>query len=218
MVLTQNGALKITEAVDETGQSLLVPTNDDAAIRNSGYFGYSSGMTSLQMQAHLNYPEKPGKTISRLRGSLPVMVSARKDDALVVNLEGAKGKSFRSEEVTLVVHDIQPDPNQQRTTIDISLSPNHPSNDVDGPANRFPGASMIAGMNAPQNQMEILDANDRPYPQWFPSSTRIDNDQARMTLMLMPAEGVGPPAKIRYYEMARATTEVPFEFANVPMP
>jgi hypothetical protein len=218
MVLTQNGALKITEAVDENGQSLLVPTNDDATIRNSGYFGYSSGMTSLQMQAHLNYPEKPGRTISRLRGSLPVMVSARKDDALVVNLEGAKGKSFRSEEVTLVVHDIQPDPNQQRTTIDISLSPNNPSNDVDGPANRFPGASMIAGMNAPQNQMEILDANDRPYPQWFPSSTRIDNDQARMTLMLMPADGVGPPAKIRYYEMARATTEVPFEFTNVPMP
>jgi len=218
MVLTQNGALKITEAVDENGQSLLVPATGNATVRHSGYFGYSSGMTSLQIQAHLKYPEKPGRKISRLRGSLPVMVSARKDDALVVNLDGAKGKSFRSEEVTLVVHDVQPDPNQQRTTIDISLSPNNPAVDADGTAGRFGNAAMFAGMNNPQNQMEILDANDRPYPQWFPSSTRVDNDQARMTLMLMPADGVGPPAKIRYYEMARATTDVPFEFTDVPMP
>jgi hypothetical protein len=73
-------------------------------------------------------------------------------------------------------------------------------------------------MNSPQNQMEILDANDRPYPQWFPSSTRIDNDEARMTLMLMPNEGIGPPAKIRFYEMAHAATDVPFEFTDVTMP
>jgi hypothetical protein len=109
------------------------------------------------------------------------------------------------------------DPNQQRTTIDISLHSNNPVSDENGVPGRF-GANVFAGMNAPQNQMEILDANDRPYPQWFPSSTRIDNDEARMTLTLMPNEAVGPPAKIRFYEMARAAAEVPFEFTDVTMP
>lgn len=219
MVLTQNGPLKLTEVVDANGQSLLVPENSSGAMRHSGFMGYSSGLTTLQMPVQLKYPEKPSRMIRRIRGTLPVMVSARKDGAMVVNLADAKGKTFKNEDVTLTVHDvIQAAPNQQSTSIDISFHSNNLPDDDNGPAGRFGGASIFSGMNSPQNQMEILDANDRPYPQWYPSKTRIDNDEARMTLVLMQTDGIGPPAKIRYYEMARATTDVPFEFNNVEMP
>jgi hypothetical protein len=39
-----------------------------------------------------------------------------------------------------------------------------------------------------------------------------------MTLRLAETEGVGPPAELRYYDIARTETEVTFELSEIPMP
>ncbi len=73
--------------------------------------------------------------------------------------------------------------------------------------------------NMPQSQIEILDAQGRAYHQWYPSSSRVDAEAARMTITLMNNQGdLGPPAQLRFYDMNRATTEVQFEFHDIPMP
>jgi hypothetical protein len=157
--------------------------------------------------------------MSRLRVKVPVVVSARKDEPLAVSLADAKGKTFRNAEISLVVHDVKSEPNLQRTTIELSLRPNAAPTDPSGIAGRFgPELMAFRSPNMPQNQIEILDAQGRPYQQWFPSSTRVDNEEARMTLMLIANENLGPPAQLRYYDMVRASAEPTFEFTGVPMP
>ena len=218
MAVSQTGLLKIAEATDDQDRSLLIPTAPNGRIQNSGYYGFSNGMMSVQLQAHLKYPEKPGKSIRKLKGALPVTVSARKDEPLVVTLAGAKGETFRNDDVALTVQDVKTEAQFNRTVIEMTIRPlTTPSNTAGlnpGPA----GAFIFAGTNSPQNQIEIVDAQDRPYQQWFPSQTHGDDQETRVTLMLMPSENVGPPAKLRYFEMSKAQTEIPFEFTDVPMP
>lgn len=224
MVIAQSGPPRLTEAVDDRNQSLLPsaeggnPLRGGNSIRSSGYFGMS-GASAVQAQVPMSYPAQPGKVIKRLRGTVPVSLAARKEDPLVIALDQAKGKTFQTEEAALTIHGVEMAPNNQPgTSIEISLRPNAASDpNLDG---GLVNAQMMAmrTQQAPQNQIEILDAQGRPYRQWYPSSSRIDQDEARMTLTLMPSDGLGPPAELRYYSMTRATTEVEFDFRNVPMP
>jgi hypothetical protein len=46
----------------------------------------------------------------------------------------------------------------------------------------------------------------------------FDAEGARLTLTVTPPDGVAVPAELRYYSLARAVTEVQFEFADVLMP
>lgn len=217
MVLSQNGPLTITEAVDDKGQSLLPTSPAGSVQRNAGYYGFNVGSTTIQLRSDLRHPDLPGRVIKHIRGKIPVVVSARKDDPLTINLADAKGKTFRNSEVSLIVHDIRAEANNQGTSIDLSIRTNAASADASG--GRFdPETTAFRSPNMPQNQIEILDARGRAYQHWFPSSSRIDTEEARMTLLLRPTENLGAPAQIRFYDMVRAHSEASFDFVDVPMP
>ena len=66
-----------------------------------------------------------------------------------------------------------------------------------------------------QQQIEVLDAKGQIIP-WYPTS--FDAEGARVTLTIAPPDGVAVPAELRYYSLARAATEVQFEFADVILP
>lgn len=218
MLVAQNGPLKIVEAIDDKDQSLLPPASDQPNARVSGYYGtYSTGLASFQLQVHLKHPLQAGKTIKRFRGTLPVVVSTRKDNPLVINLADAEGKTFNSPDWSLTIHEIKADPDQPRTTIEISARSNSPADPSLGgrPAMELAG---LRSSHSAQSQIEILDAQGRIYQQWFPSTSRIDANELRMTLMLLPSDDVGAPAQLRFYDMARAMTDATFEFHDVPMP
>ena len=51
---------------------------------------------------------------------------------------------------------------------------------------------------------------------WFPSG--IDSETSRLTLTLPTSPAAGSLKEIRYYTLTRATLNVPFEFADIPMP
>jgi hypothetical protein len=219
MALTQNGPHNLLVADDDTEQSLLPSAPTAGAPRRAGYFGFNVGGTTLQLRSELKYPEHPGRVIKRLHLRVPVIVSARKDEPLTIDLAESKGKTFRNGEVSVVVHDVKPDANNQRTLIELAVRPNAGPTDPSGIAGRFgPEPVAFRGPQMSQNQIEILDAQGRAYQQWFPSSTRMDTEEVRLTLMLMPGDNVGPPAQIRYYDMVRATSEASFTFHDVPMP
>lgn len=221
LLLTGNGDLELTEAVDDQGNSLLLDQGAGAVIRNSGYFGVGRTTTAIQLQAHLRFPDRTDSTISRLRGKLPVVIAARRDDPLIVDLTMAKGKTFETRDVELEVLDIRAEGDQPGTTIDLSLRPLAPLDPTVAGAVANPlGVELMAfrNPNTPQSQIEILDAQGRSYRQWFPSSTNINQEQARVSLTLQnPNNELGPPATLRYYDMNRVESVVEFEFRDVPM-
>ena len=61
----------------------------------------------------------------------------------------------------------------------------------------------------------MLDAKGQIIP-WYPTS--FDAEGARVTLTVAPPDGVAVPTELRYYSLARAATEVQFEFADVMLP
>jgi hypothetical protein len=219
MIVSQNGPLKLTEAVDERGQSLLPAAAAETVQRVSGYYGaFSAGAASLQMQVDLRHPGQAGRTVKRLKGVIPLTVASRKENPLLIELAQAKGKSFQSEEMSITIHDVRTEADQPRTLIELSLRHLTPS-DPAQPGARL-GVDLMAfrSPQSSQSQIEILDAQGRAYPQWYPSSTRVDSEEMRMTLMLLPNEQLGPPSQLRFYDLARATTEAAFEFHDIPMP
>lgn len=218
LMLTQTHELKLVEALDELGQSLLPQPVGGQAQHSSGYYGYSPSPL-LQMPISLRRPEQAGKTIKKLKGVLPVTVSARKPDPLIVPLKtDSFNKAFRGADVSVTVHDVTVDANNQRTSVEFSVRPMGSQGDA-VPA---PGLAQLdlGGFRAPnpaQNQIEIADAQGRLL-QGYPSNTQMQPDVVRMTLSLIPMPGAGAPAELRYYSLSQARTEVAFEFTDIPMP
>jgi hypothetical protein len=220
LILSQSQELKLIEANDDRGQSLVIRPNAGQAQRNSAYYGYSVN-AFYQMPVHLSYPEQPGKVIKTLRGVLPVTVSARKADPLIVPLKNdVIGKVFKGSDASVTVNDIKAEANLQRTTIDITLRPLASGDD----SGALAGVDVLrAGFRAPnlfQNQLEILDEQGKvlhAMPSTVPNG-RIQSEEMRLNITLSPFPGAGPPAQLRYYSLTRASTEVAFEFHDIPMP
>ena len=110
----------VLEARDDKGQSL-VPDPSPTIPRGPGPVLQFGSRPDL-LEIPLNYPERPGKTIMRLRGMLPAMITGRRPDPLVVPLEAAPGKMFRSEEATLTIHEVKAVPNQPGLAVDLTLT------------------------------------------------------------------------------------------------
>jgi hypothetical protein len=212
LMVSQRGQLQLTEAVDDKGNSLLpAPTTANLMARNGSYngFGVSFGTQTFQLRGNLKRPESPGGKIKWLKGKIPVTVSARKDDPLEITLADAKEKQYRSGNVGITIHDVAIDDRTQHPTIDVSLRllSGEPS-----------GANGMQPLNLPATQIDIADAQGRLYHQWYPATQTVSATEARMKLTLAVHEGLGRPAKLRYYELAHATTEAVFEYHDLPLP
>ncbi|HEX8202895.1 MAG TPA: hypothetical protein VF590_20635 [Isosphaeraceae bacterium] len=216
LIISQNGPVKLLEAVDDRGQSLLQPSSPGPAIqRFSGYSGYnySSNPSSLQLQVPLKLPEAPGRSVRVLRGSIPLAVSAPRPNPLLIPLAGAAGKTFRSGDSALTVHEVKDDPMAQRMTLDLTVRTEpRPGEGIPGVSDGFGGRSS----ELVQNRLEVLDARGKPL-QAIAARNHSAGGETRLTLMLLQTLG-GAPTQIRYFDLARATTEATFRFTGVPIP
>jgi hypothetical protein len=220
LMLVQSHDLKLEEAVDDKDQSLLLPTSGGQAQRFSAYYGINPG-GALQFPVHLKYPEQPGKTIKKFKGVLPVTVSARKSDPLVIPLESENlNKEFHNADVQLTLTDLKTGPNVPRATIGVSVKMLARQGDAgqDGDPGMPPFGRAFRMPTGGQSQIEILDEKGNPLQGFTssPNATRGQTEEGKFTITLLP--GASGPAELRYYSLARATTDVPFEFTNVPMP
>lgn len=217
LMISQGGPPRLLEAVDDRGQSLLPPSSPGTSIqRVSGYSGYNfdSNPCSVQMQIPLKLPDKPGQFIKILRGSIPLAVSAAKPDPLVIPLAGAAGKTFRAGDAALTIHEVKDDPMFQRTTVELTVRGEaRPEGAAPGPPEFFGNrpAELV------QNRLEILDARGNVM-RALPTRSQVTNGETRLTLMLMPTDGAGAPAQVRYFDLARTTAEATFEFTAIRMP
>ena len=223
MVITQSGPLDLAEAVDDEGRSLLPPGSAEARQRQrfSGFFGaFGAGMTTITASAQLLPPAKSSEiVIKRLRGSVPILVAARKEDAVTVPLAESKGKTITSGDLSVTIHDVHPDPNQGgATAVDVSITPNS-TGDPTADVNQLRlEAFAFRSPQMAQNQVEILDAQGRAYTRWTTSSMAMNGAEARLTMQFVPDAQVGPPTQIRLYDLARTTAEAEFEFRDLRIP
>ncbi len=219
LTMVQNGNMKIVEAMDDTGRSLAPPSDPSAVNRFQGFNGMAGG-SMLQLQVMLSPPSPTAKTIKQLKLVVPVVLMSRRNEPFVIQLANAKGKTFESSEMTLQVHDIKDEPNQQFTTIELTVKMKKPEpsgNPNQGPfGQEFTAFRFTPGQS--QSQVEIVDAQGRLFTQWFPFNPQPGNDGLRMGLRLMPNEGIGPPAEIRLYDLGRAESEAVVELHDVPLP
>jgi len=217
--VVQAGMAKVAAATDDFGQSLLVPSTGTTSQQittsrqTSSYMGMSTG--PVQFQVFLRRPEKPGRTIRLLRGSIPLNVSTRKPEPLEIPLAGASGKTLQNEDASVTVHEIKPNPSANQTAIELSVVPKTPRAATNPGEMEF----MMPRIDVGPTNLELADAQGKLVP-WYVSGSTQNGDAVRLTISLAggPSGSAPTPTTLRYYVMTRATTEVPFEFRNVPMP
>lgn len=218
LILAMNGPLKLTEAVDDAGNSLLPPQAhpNNAMIQHMAYFGgwNQGGAQILPLNGLLTYPEKAGRSIKRLKGVVPLSVATRKSDPIVIPLANSAGKSFQAGETTILIHDPNkpnPNPGQQGTLIDLTIR----TAAAGGSANPNFNNGPLGGQ--PQLQIELVDAQGKPVS-WFPQSSNGRPGEVRLGLLAQVFNNGSPPAQLKYYELVRVSTEVTFEFHDIPLP
>ncbi len=231
LTIHQSGAVVITEATDDQGRSLLPasPPAFDAELARH----MTSGSASTSIAVPLVVPAPAGTVIRRLRGRVPVAVVARSLDPIVVPLQapGAVGKLFSTRELTLVIDEATltpPGPIAVKLTI-------RSKRDAWSGGNR-PGTGPTRYTQFDRDQItERVELRE-------PTGQRIKFDLNYQTsggdsqgffntyrLLVTPVLDVDPdgvptttrfpvPAELRFSGFVQTTTEIPFDFRDIPLP
>ncbi len=213
LFISQNGPLQVVEAFDNRGNSLIAPAGRGPVVnRFSGYFGVMSGSV-IQLHVPFHRPTAPGETIKKFRGVIPLSVSSRGPDPLVVPLDHGMGRRFANADVEVTVHGVHSQPNARQTVLELAVKSHErpaPAESVDSDA-----FGDVYRADTPRQQLEIVDSRGQ-LVSWFPVG--IDSDTSRLTLGLMNLPANASLKELRYYTLTRATVNLPFEFADIPMP
>ena len=210
LAISRNGPIRVATAIDDRGRSLLAPAESSQALHSAGYFGMSSSST-VRLRLDLASPAGCGGRLKLLRGSIPVLVAMRRPEPLVIPLAGPRGRAYRVGEVDLTILDSVAASGGKPAAVLLSFR--------NTPAIGFPpaGGAQPPRPDSAEQQVEVLDEQGRILP-WFPSATSQDGRESRLTLTLTPRGDLGPPVTLRYHGILKASTEVPFEFRDLPMP
>lgn len=211
--VTQYGPARILEARDDRDNSLL-PENQRGMML-SRYSTLQTGPCTsvIHLNLPLSRPENPGRSIKTLRGVVPLRVSARRPEPLIVPLAGAGGKTFVQGDVRLTIHDVRVGLSSRGRQIDLSVQEGR----TDGaPASDdFSLHDPSSRMESNQQNIEILDAQNHPL-HWV--QTTVEMESSRLTLSLASSAAAAEPKELRYYRLTETMVDVPFTFADVPMP
>ncbi len=214
LALLNQGPVRISEAIDDKGQSLGSNLGPNAGTFPAAYYGMSP-THSLRLIHQLNLPRDQEPTsLRRLRGSLPVVIATRKSDPIDIALPDGVGKAFRNDETILRVANLSTrSPQTPITTMEVVLK-THASQVPPQPMNEF-DLSGFRPEVSPQ-QLEILDANGRVMT-WYPSGIRSDSEGTRVTLTFAVNGATQTPARVRFYGLTRTSTELDFSFQDVSL-
>ncbi len=234
------GDLERLEAVDDQGRSVLKePTPAERAARvqmirmnphldpglrpESRFVGSGSFRSSPTQfrRVPLADATPPGGRLARLKGVVPVAVMARRADPLVLPLADAKGKTVVQDGIRLTIHEAEVKPGHFHGELELTLETDEPDETlkVQGPG--------IAPLIVPrpldllERQFEILDDGDHALG-WSFLQPPKRGVRGRMRLQVRPLEQGErldfARLRVRVFALVGAAFEVPFSFADVPMP
>jgi hypothetical protein len=213
MWFTQEGPARAIEAVDDLGQSLLRRDTTRVEADHSLFYN-GGGVTQGHSQLDLAMPDKPGRSIVRLRGSIPVVIQVRRPvPDLELPLSAPKDKAFAHEDGVFTLREVRE--NDQGTLINLDVRLNLDRFDL--PPGRDDELVTSRLRCLANHQVEIVDADGNVLSDNGGGSSMPDGN-TRMSFMVWKRWHKARPARFRYYRMVRAFTDVAFEFRNIPMP
>ena len=170
-------------------------------------------LSLLHWHVPIGLPDPPVRSLLKLRGVLPVVISSRSPGPLVIPLAGASGKTFRQDRSVVRIETVATR-DAATTAVNLLLS-----EDVRPPDHGRPswGPETDYGGDFLRNRLEFEDAEghrlswlilgDHPAP--------TPNGELRLQTFV---SGRTPPARLLVYRFLRLATEIPFEFGDVPSP
>ncbi|MBX6313660.1 MAG: hypothetical protein IRY99_12190, partial [Isosphaeraceae bacterium] len=131
LLLRATGPLRITEAQDDRGQAMTPsprpePPADFGRWRDLPTTPGPSASPHLALVESLQAPPQRGRRLERLRGFLPVEVSARKAEPQVVPLnppDAAQGRMVPCGDITFIIQSFRRDPAGRHATLDLLAVP-----------------------------------------------------------------------------------------------
>ena len=213
MWFTQEGPARVIEAVDNLGQSLL---RREAGRVEADYSMYHNGggVSQGRTQLDLAMPERPGRSIARLRAAIPVAIQTRRPlPELEIALPAPDGKRFAHEDADFTIRQFREDAQGTHVTVDVRINLNRCELPPDRPVPLI--SSRISCLV--DRQIELVDADGRVVAVAPSGFTRPDG-YARRSYTALKNMNQARPARLRYYRVVRAFTEVAFEFHDIPMP
>lgn len=209
---------RLLEAVDDRGQSLRPTTTPiPGAVGPNFDFYNDAGPHCARSREFLKYPSEPGERIKVLRGTMSLAIAARAAVPLVIPLADAEGESYRTGHSTITIHKMAPDPPANLVTLELGIR----RHDRNALLVASPGLDKQAqAINFPHNYLELLDDRGRPLL-YYVNRSDSGPDDPRVRLHVMGGEAgekAIAPTALRFHDLIRASTEVPFEFRDLPMP
>ncbi len=185
----------ITEATDDAGQSLALPINP----QENGYYhhGYRSYMHQVTSQLK---PMSGAKKLKMLKGTIPVtLVAQTKPKITIEKLKDAKGKSFKEGNATINIEDVT-STGQNGIKMTVTENVANAQNDY-------------TWMNSIQQRIEVYDESGNKLQSQGGSWSMNGNNTIAGTFHFS-----GVPAKLVYFEWITLSYQVPFSFAELPLP
>jgi hypothetical protein len=172
----------------------------------------------------LHRPQKPGKFIERLRGTLNISITARWPEPVVIPVADAAGKVLETDEMRVVVKSIETDATGKPSAIELTVeeldtgAPEEPS--IDYPPGPPCGRHwrLLGGGIGPHHPLSSIQVVDERGRDTFSQSGGSQQGSGPVTLKLTPFGGTGESKEIRLWNIVRATAKIPFEFEHLPMP
>jgi hypothetical protein len=202
------GQPTIAEAVDDQGQSLVLPPQ---GREFQGQFHHSYYRSYMQQANAPLAPSRAGKRIKILKGSIPVtVVSAQKPKITIEKLTEVKNKTFREGTSTLTIDEVTR--NGAQVSIKMSVSEG--------------GARDYGWMNSLTQRLEVIDSRGNKYQAQGHNWNGGGNNSVQGTFTFAATGPVAPlnmilgpgALKLIYYEWTSLTHAVPFEFSDLPLP
>ena len=220
LTLGKVGDVQGLEAVDDLGRSL-VPESPVAEAESNqvgmmnGFRAYPDQNTALSIRLH--YPDKPGSTIRRLKGTFAVTVVGTKSDAVSASLVSALNVPIHKEGVTLTIHGVTTPPAMPAVRlVELSMTrPETAGQSQNGMASFNRTVNVVP--NSAQGWLQFVDAEGRQVERVAVTPFNIADGNHR-SVQFNQLPGVGMAIEVRYLTPIWATLDVPFDFHDLPMP
>ena len=156
----------------------------------------------LQWRLPLGPPDRQATKLGRLKGTLPVLVSAARPDPLVISLDDAPGRSYHHAGMTLRFRVMVDSAEHMQVEVILSRDP--------GPA----GSRDDRAWGARRHRF-VFEDRDGHRLSWHPMFDIAGTGKETRIGMLISR---GRPVRLRFHDLAWSVTEIPFEFTDVPLP
>ena len=230
LLITLNGPPKELKARDDFDQDLVPPPqepDDDADApaepeapprAEPGPAPSPGTLSVVQLPIALHAPERPGTTIMTLAGYIPLQVALRRPAPLAVALAQASGRTFEAEDMSVRFADGKPELTS-RAALELFVTWKTRADAlVPDETMAPPEFPELRPVDTLQNRLDVVDAEGRPLAYRLKDVQTDDAGESRVLIVLGAKESGARPVELRFYSLITGAIEIPFKFANIPLP